>query len=207
MNSKIVLTLLALALIAASISSCASQSTSTEDSINSPLQLALNDYIEKDMQLRHLRLVDLKISQISQQSNGKEVSAIFNVDTIHRLNYAKAEDAPALKGRLNFLRDYEKQLTAEQLKRANEDIEIWRHDLSEYINTDQQMFSRIKVVGELDSSGKLIPASARFYLEVDGPDGKGIIYAPYNLEEIPTSEEVEKDCFNAIRDMVGIVSD
>lgn len=205
MKRRIMIGWLALIFVAASASSCASQSTSTGDFVK-PLQLALNDYLEKDMQLRHLKVLDTKLSLSSQQSDGQEVAAVFSVDITHRLDYTRAEDAPALKGPLNFMRDYEKKLSPQQLKRANEDIEKWRRDLNEYITTDQYMFNRIKVVGKLDSTGKLLPGSVKFYREGDGPNGKGIVYVPMDLKEIPTPQEVERDSYNAIRDTVGIAN-
>lgn len=205
MNRRILLAWLVLVFITVVISSCTGRSTNVENYTKS-LQLALNDYFMKQEQLNQHKVLDLRISPISQGSNGTDVMAIFDIQEKFRLNYAKAEDVPVLKGKLNGLRDYAKQLSAVQLKMVNEDIEAWRHDLTEYITTDQQGFDRIKVVGKLDSSGKLLPGSVKFYHEGDGPDGKGIVYGPCNLKDIPTPQEVERDSYNAIRDKAGVAS-
>lgn len=203
MDRRILFAWLALIPISASISSCASQSISTEDATKS-LKPVLNDYLQKQAQLSHHRIVDLKVSSLSSQSNGAEVSALFSVNEKFRLDYAKADDTPALKGKLRFIRDNGKQLSIDQQKRAKENIEMWRHDLNEYITTDQQGYDRYEVVGKLDSNGKPIASSIKLYHEGDGPNGKGIAYYLCDLKkDIPTPQEVEKESYNAIKAKVS----
>ncbi|MBS3908152.1 MAG: hypothetical protein KGZ93_00745, partial [Actinobacteria bacterium] len=101
------------------------------------LQAQLGDYLKKDTDLRHWKLLDTKISLVSQESSGAEVSAVFHTEREYRLNYAKADDAPALKGRSAFMKNNAKKLSQKQLEAANKDIEIWRQELNQCINTDQ----------------------------------------------------------------------
>ncbi|MBS3908154.1 MAG: amidase domain-containing protein, partial [Actinobacteria bacterium] len=95
-----------------------------------------------------------------------------------------------------------KKLSQKQLEAANKDIEIWRQELNQCINTDQTGVVRVKVAGTLDSHGKLIPDSLKFYFEQNGaPDG-GVVYIPAPLSQIPTPQAVEKDSYDAISSTV-----
>ncbi len=101
------------------------------------------------------------------------------------------------------MKDHANQLSQDELARVNRDTEGFRSDLERYITTDQTCFQRIKAVGKLDSNGKLLPNSVKLYCEGDGPDGKGIRYVPCSLKDIPTPEQVERDAYNGLRDMLG----
>jgi len=144
-----VLAICLIIVFALSISSCGSQNAGSTNVSTGQLQSALDGYLKKDARLKHWKLLDTKVSILSQRSSGEQLKAVFDVERKYRLDYDKAEDIPALKGRLAFLKDYRNRLSKEQLKRAKKDINVWRHDLNEYISTDQRIFANIKVVGNL----------------------------------------------------------
>lgn len=171
------------------------------------LQSVLDDYLRKEARLRHWRVLDTQVTWASEAATRDEVAAVFRISIVHRIDYKRAEDAPALKGQLRFMRDHEAELSASQLERARENIEMWRHDLNEYITKDQHGFSIVKVTGKLDSKARLIRDSVKFYLEGDGPDGKGIAYYPYNPKDIPTSQEVERGSYESMKEIVGFARD
>lgn len=169
------------------------------------LQAQLKDYLKKDTELRHWKLISQKITPISQQSSGADVAVVFDVERITRLNYAKADDVPAMKGRLAYLKDNVNRLSQDQLARVNQDIEEFRSDLERHIRTDEPSFQRIKAVGKLDSNGKLLPSSVTLYCEGDDPDGKGVRYVPCDslIKDILASEQVERDSYNAFKQILG----
>lgn len=169
------------------------------------LQAQLEGYLKKDTELRHWKLISQKITPTAQQISGADVAVVFDVERTTRDNYAKADDEPAMKGRLAYMKDNASQLSQDELARANHDIEEWRSNLEKYITTDQPDFQRIKAVGKLDANGKLLPNSVKLYFEGDGPDGKGVRYVPCSriLKDIPTPEQVERDVYNGLRDMLG----
>lgn len=166
------------------------------------LQAELEDYLKKDTELRHWKLISQKITPTSQEVSGTDVAVVFDVERTTRDDYAKADDAPAMKGRLAFLKDNASRLSQDELAIVNREIEEWRSELERYITTDSQPgFERIKAVGKLDSNGKLLPNSVEPYLGGDGPDGKGVRYVPCSLvlKDIPTPEQVERDAYNALK--------
>jgi len=199
-----VLAICLIIVFALSISSCGSQNAGSTNVSTGQLQSALDGYLKKDARLKHWKLLDTKVSILSQRSSGEQLKAVFDVERKYRLDYDKAEDIPALKGRLAFLKDYRNRLSKEQLKRAKKDINVWRHDLNEYISTDQRIFANIKVVGNLIQARGLVPGSARFYIETDGTIGNSIAYAPLDIKDIPTPEEVERSAYESIRNTVGM---
>jgi len=154
----------------------------------------LNDYIKKDAQLRNWKLLETTITVSSQESSGAEVTAIFDIERKFRLNFAKAEEAPAVKGRLAFMKEKSGRLSAKQLRAANKEVEIWQHDIADYIANNQDCFERIKVVGILDSNGKLTPGTIKFYSE--GPLGGD--YVAISHDKIPTPQAVEKAAYDTI---------
>ncbi|HCG99472.1 MAG TPA: hypothetical protein DE036_06695 [Actinobacteria bacterium] len=171
------------------------------------LQSVLDDYLRKEARLRHWRVLDTQVTWASEAATCDEVAAVFRIAIVHRIDYKRAEDAPALKGRLRFMLDHEAELSLSQLELARENIEMWRHDLNEYITKDQHGFSIVKVTGELDSKGRLKRDSVEYYLEGDGPDGKGIAYYPYNSNDSPTSQEVERGSYESMKEIVGFARD
>jgi hypothetical protein len=71
---------------------------------------------------------------------------------------------PALKARIEFLKQNETKTSAAQLQAVKEEIEIWKHDFAEYISTPQYCFDRLKLTGEV-SNGSIIPGSVYIYRE------------------------------------------
>ncbi len=191
-------------IFALSISSCGSRNAGSASVSTKQLQSALDGYLRKDARLKHWRLLDTKVSVLSQHASQGQVDAVFSVERKYRLDYDTAEDVPALKGRLAFLQEHRDRLSREQLIKATKDIDIWRHDLDEYISTDQQIYANFKVAGESDSSDRLMPGTTRYYIETDGSTGNSVAFAPLDLKDIPTGEEVEKSAYESIRDSVGM---
>lgn len=170
------------------------------------LQAQLKDYLKKDTELSHWKLISQKITPTSQQVSGEDVMVIFDVERTFRDDYAKVDDEPVMKGQLAFLKDYENQLSQHELAIVNQEIEELRSEYERYITTDQgPAFERIKAVGKLDSNGKLLPNTVKLYLEGDGPDGKGVRYVPCSLvlKDIPTPEQVERDVYNELKRRFG----
>ncbi|MHB8841542.1 MAG: hypothetical protein ACYC56_07115 [Candidatus Aquicultor sp.] len=191
-------------IFALSISSCGSRNSGSASVSTKQLQSALDGYLKKDAQLKHWKLLDAKVSVLSQQASKEQIEAVFDVERKYRLDYTNEEDIPVLKGRLAFLEDYRNRLSKEQLVKATKDIDSWRHDLNEYVSTDQRISANIKVVGKSDSSDRLVPGSTRYYIETDGSTGNSRAFAPLDLKDIPTPEEVEKSAYESIRDSVGM---
>ncbi len=191
-------------IFALSISSCGSRNAGSASVATKQLQSALDGYLKKDARLKHWKLLNVKVSFLSQYASKGQVEAVFSVERKYRLDYDTAEDVPALKGRLAFLQEHRNRLSKEQLIKATEDIDTWRHDLDEYTSTDQRIFANIKVVGKSDSSDSLMPGSTRYYIETDGSTGDSRSFAMLDLKDIPTPEEVEKSAYESIRDRVGM---
>lgn len=211
MSRERVLAICLILIFSLSLTSCGGRSEGPANAFAKQLRSALNDYLDKDAQLKHWKLLDARIVAHSQQNaaeeqanSAKEQAAYFDVDRRYRLDYANVEDMPALKGRLAFLRDYEHRLSGEQLKKAKKDIKAWRRKLVKYIGVDQRILSRIKVAGKFDVSKKLLPGSTSFFVETDGSTDYDAAYAPLSLKEIPTPQETEKSAYESIRDTVGI---
>lgn len=155
----------------------------------------INDYVDKDASLRNWKVLDQKITQFASAQSGQDVSITFNIEQKHLLNFAKAEDSPALKGRLKHLQRNGKQLSANALAKANKEIEMWKRDINEYITTPQHSSDRIKVTATLDTSGIVKPDTVKFYAE--DPVGN---FSLISLQDIPSNESVEQDAFNTIKE-------
>lgn len=206
MLKTIVLFIAACLVFAMSLTSCSAYKAPSPAQ-HDDLQSVLDEYLRDEARRRHWRVLDTQVTWASEAATRDEIAAVFRIATVHRIDYKRAEDTPALKGRLRFMRDHEAELSASQLERARENIESWRRDLNEYITKDQQAFSIIKVTGKLDAQGRLIRDSVDYYIEGDGPDGKGIAYYPYNSDDIPTSQEVERDSYEGMKEIVGFARD
>ncbi|MHB9094612.1 MAG: amidase domain-containing protein [Eubacteriales bacterium] len=161
----------------------------------------LNDFIAKDTALRNWKLLDQKVTVVSSNQSGYEVSMVFDVDRKHLLDFAKAEDIPALKGRLAYIQKNGKQLSANGLTKANKEIENWKHDLNEYITIPQNCFDRIKVTAVLDIAGLVKPETVSFYRE--DPLGN---FVTTSLQDIPSNATVEQASFDTIKANVSAVS-
>jgi len=177
------------------------QNTTEQPTISTTdqIQAVLNDFIAKDTSLRNWKLLDQKIIQVSADQTNNNVSIIFDISREHILNYAKPEDSPALKGRLNYLQQNGEQLSAKALAQANKDIEMWKHDINEYITTPQNAFERIKVTATLDASGIVQPETVKFFR--DDPIGN---FIPISINEIPSNTSVEQNAFDAIKGKVSL---
>lgn len=160
----------------------------------SQMQVILDNYLAQDTALRNWKLLDQKITQVSANQFGYDVSIIFDIDRQHLLNFARAEDSPALKGRLAYVEKHGKQLPANALDKANKEIAMWKHDLHEYITTPQNCFDRIKVTATLDTGGTVKPDTVKYYRE----DAIGN-FVPASLQEIPSNAKVEQDAFDTIK--------
>lgn len=141
-------------------------------------------------------MLDLKIRLVSEKLEGATAEVVFDVERIHLLNYERPELVPVLKARIAFLKQNETGLSPAQLHAVRKEIEIWKHDLAEYISTPQYCFDRLKLTGEV-SNGSIIPGSVRIYRE--GPLGD---YEPARLEDIPTPQQVEKESVEATKGIV-----
>ncbi|KFD41722.1 hypothetical protein DK28_0206095 [Peptococcaceae bacterium SCADC1_2_3] len=159
----------------------------------------VKEFIQKDTELRNWKLLDLKIRPVSEKLEGTTAEVVFDVERIHLLNYERPELVPALKARIAFLEQNETRLSPAQLKAVREEVEIWKHDLAEYISTPQYCFDRLKLTGEV-SNGSIIPGSVRIYRE--GPLGD---YEPARLEDIPTPQQVEKESVEAVKEIAEAV--
>lgn len=183
-------------LAAVNLTTQGNQQSSGEPAIKVTNQIEsyLNDFITKDTARRNWKLLDKKVSVVSAEQSGYEVSMVFDVDRKHLLGFAKAEDSPALKGRLAFVQKNGKQLSANALAKANKEIEMWKRDLTEYITTPQNCFDRIKVTAMVNTADIVQPETVKFYRE----DCNGN-FIPTSLQEIPSNDIVEKDAFNTIK--------
>lgn len=206
MLKTIVLLIAACLVFATSLTSCSAYKAPSPAQ-HDDLQSVLDEYLRDEARLRNWRVLDTQVTWASEAATRDEIAAVFRIATVHRIDYKRAEDTPVLKGQLRFMREHEAELSASQLERARENIESWRHDLNEYITKDQQAFSIVKVTGKLNPQGRLIRDSVEFYLEGDGPDGKGIAYYPYNYDDIPTSEEAERVAYEGMKEIVGFARD
>lgn len=183
---------------AANISSGGNQNVKLSANTIRALQTQLNGFMKDYTRASYWKLVDLKTTLISQEGSGAEVAVTFDVERIHRVDYAKADDAPVVKGRLAFMKDNAKRLSEKQLKAANQDIEMWRHDLNEYITTDQFAFNRVKITATLDSKGMPLPGTVKFYSEGILPGD----FALMDLNEFPSPQQVEKEAYDALSRVV-----
>lgn len=170
-----------------------------EPAISDKLGNSVREYIIKDTEARNWKLLDSKITLTSNEQSGSHVSAIFDVDRKHLLNYAKAEDAPAVKGRLEFMNKNGKGLSKKQLDKVQKEIAIWKHDITEYITVPQNSFDRIKIEAQLDSNESIIPGSVKILGE--GPIGGE--YIPINIADIPTPDKVKEDAYRTIKKSVN----
>lgn len=157
----------------------------------------VNQFIQQDTELRTWKLLDLKIRPVSEKLEGATAEVVFDVERIHLLSYERPELVPSLKARIAFLKQNETGLSPAQLQAVKEEIEIWKHDLAEYISTPQYCFDRLKLTGEV-SNGSIVPGSVRIYRE--GPLGD---YEPARLEDIPTPQQVEKESVEAIKEIAS----
>ncbi|SFH31450.1 Putative amidase domain-containing protein [Desulfotomaculum arcticum] len=160
-------------------------------------ELIINDFIGQDTELRNWELLDQQINHIASAQSGQDVSITFHIERKHLLKFAKAEDSPALKGRLKYIQNNGKQLSANALAKANKEIEIWKRDLNEYITTPQHCSDHIKVTATLDANDKVIPDTIKFYAE--DPVGN---FLPTRLQDIPSNETVEQNAFDTIKENV-----
>ncbi|WP_052303880.1 hypothetical protein [Desulfofundulus kuznetsovii] len=165
--------------------------------IASQFEPLVREFIHQDTELRKWKLMDLKINLVSEKIEGTMAEAVFDIERIHLLNYERPEVVPALKARISFLKENENRLSQVQLNAVRKEIEIWKHDLAEYISKPQYCFDRLKLTGKV-SNGLIIPDSVRIYRE--GPLGD---YEQAKLEDIPDSQQVEKESIDAMNNIVA----
>ena len=107
------------------------------------------DYVERRSRESHWKVLDKEIKLekklLSASAEGAKVVAFYDVHLRFTLDYPSPEEAPALKGRLRWLRKHENELSPAALEKAREEIAMWRRDLAEYISTPQDAYERLMV--------------------------------------------------------------
>ena len=158
------------------------------------LRSQMTDFIKIDTQQRQLKLVDLKINLVSNALNDNIVEAVFAIDKTTMLNYSKAEDVPALKGRLDFKNRNAVLLTSSDIIWANQDISNFKANLESYIHTPIDSHSTMKISGQL-INGKIDPKSLSYFIQ--GPTND--TFFPYSTNEILTDNQVQQDAYNTMK--------
>lgn len=144
------------------------------------------------------KVLEQEIKLLSASAEGAKVVAFYDVHLRFTLDYPSPEEAPALKGRLRWLREHEEKLSPAVLERAREEIAMWRRDLAEYISTPQDAYERLKVEGVRGKDGRL--GEVRILCEVDDPTGKGVRYVP--PEEVRSDAQVEQDAYRSMEELL-----
>jgi len=113
--------------------------------VRSILDGFLTDYLAKDTALRQWRLLSQEIVCTASETTDVLCSATYVVHRLHTLNCSTAGDWPAVKGRLNYVRDHDSGLTEAHRTRLQRELDMWTTDVSAYIRDPQDCYDYLKV--------------------------------------------------------------
>ena len=133
-------------------------------------------------------------------TNGNVV-AVADVNFKHVLNFAKVEDNPLIKGKLQYLQD-NPRISAAYQSYIKKDIEDWTSELNKHINNQYPGFLRLKISATLDDKGTINSNSIKVLVE----DPIGEFVQADNYFKPTTDAEAEKAGYDSINNAVNALS-
>lgn len=163
------------------------------------LQKEINDFLAR--QYKHYRVLETEVSLLSQKVTGSFGEAEFKTKVTTLLGCKTPAEWPIQKGKIKYLEENRQNLTPEQIRKVEEEIDFWNKELQEYIEKPSDANDFLKITAEFDERGMLKKNTVKIYSE--DPMGKYLPIEEKNLPAFKTAEELVNQGYEEMRELVG----
>jgi hypothetical protein len=171
----------------------------TGQSKTEQFQKEIKDFLAR--QYKHYRVLETEVTLLSQKVNNSFGEAEFKTKVTTLLGCKTPAEWPTQKGKIKYLEENRQNLTPEQIRKVEKEIDFWNKELQEYIEKPSDANDFLKITAEFDKQGMLKKNTVKIYSQ--DPMGKYLPVEEKNNPMFKTAEELVKQGYEEMRELVG----